>query len=616
MAQPPKTDGRGAGPVANLMSGFAQAFWRGPDRRKAWLLTAGAFGFEIANIGMQLAVNYWNRSFFDALDKRASDAIWSATILFPVLAVLAGVAVVGAVMCKALLQIQWRARVTDELSDRWLANHAFYRLNVLQGAEMSPEHRIAEDVRLTIEPIVDLIIGFTNAVLTFVAFVGVLWVVGGSAMIGGVHIPGFMVFAALAYASVAGGAMLLAGAPYAQTVRDRNEAEARFRFELTRIRENAESIAMSSGRSGERARLSGYFGDVVSRWSRMTWVWGRMTWVAHTNNIVSPIVPLLLMAPKYLAGDASLGTVMQATAAFVSVQAAAGWFTANFAKLSEWYASATRVAEIGALIDLAGDVPESQRINIGTSPDGDLHLSDVSVALYSGRALVADAELKIKAGEMVMVVGESGTGKSSLIRAIAGLWPWGSGRILLPEGARTHFLPQRPYLPNGTLEQALSYPSPAGSYPREELSDVLQTCMLDHLAPRLGDTAAWDKELSGGEQQRLAFARMLLAQPTIAILDEATSALDEIGQAQLMELFRFRLSGTTVISVAHRPSLGYYHSRHIVLRRDLNGATVNAVTTEQGSFARMRMAWATLAGAGAPLPPAATPLPGSTSGEK
>lgn len=602
MAQSTVADGRGARPVVDLMIDFSQVFWSGPNRRKAWLLTSGAFGFELANIGMQLAVNYWNRAFFDALDKRAADAMWSTTVLFPVLALLAAAAVVGAVTCKALLQINWRARVTDELSDRWLSNHAFYRLNVLRGAEIAPEHRIAEDVRQTIEPIVDLIIGFTNAILTFVAFVGVLWVVGGSAVIGGNQIPGFMVFAALAYAIVAGGVMLVAGAPYAQTVRDRNEAEARFRFELTRIRENAESIAMSNGRQGERARLSGYFGDVVTRWSQMTWVWGRMTWVAHTNNIVSPVVPLLLMAPKYLAGDASLGIVMQATAAFVSVQAAAGWFTANFAKLSEWYASATRVAEIGALIERAGNIPGSQRIDLGISPDGDLHLSDVSIALHSGRALVADAELRIKPGEMVMVIGESGTGKSSLIRAIAGLWPWGSGRILLPAGARTHFLPQRPYLPNGTLEQAISYPKPAGSYPAAELADVLRACMLDHLVPRLGDNVAWDKELSGGEQQRVAFARMLLAQPNIAILDEATSALDEIGQAQLMELFRFRLSGTMVISVAHRPSLGYYHSRHIVLRRDLNGATVNAMTTEQGSFTRMRLAWTALAEAGMPLP--------------
>lgn len=615
MAQPPRTSGRGAAPVVDLMRGFARAFWRGPDRKSAWLLTAGAFGFELANIGMQLAVNYWNRAFFDALEMRSAEAIWSATVLFPMLILLAATAVVGAVTCKALLQIHWRARVTDDLSDRWLSNHAFYRLSVLQGNDIAPEHRIAEDVRLTIEPVVDLIIGFSNAVLTFAAFVGVLWVVGGSAKIGGVEVPGFMVFAALGYAIVAGGAMLAAGLPYAQTVRDRNEAEARFRFELTRIRENAESIAMSNGRSGERARLAEYFGNVVSRWSRMTWVWGRMTWVAHTNNIVSPVVPLLLMAPKYLAGDASLGTVMQATAAFVSVQAAAGWFTANFAKLSEWYASATRVAEIGALIDLAGACPDAQRIDIGTSPDGDLHLLNVSVALHGGRALVADADFKIKPGEMVMVVGESGTGKSSLIRAVAGLWPWGSGRILLPDGARIHFLPQRPYLPNGTLEQAVSYPKPAGTFTRGDLACALEACMLDHLVPRLPDDAAWDKELSGGEQQRLAFARMLLARPTIAILDEATSALDEIGQAQLMELFRFRMSGTTVISVAHRPSLCYYHSRHIVLRHDLNGATVKAVTTEQGSFARMRSAWSELTGAGSPLPIAEEAAGGSSAGK-
>jgi vitamin B12/bleomycin/antimicrobial peptide transport system ATP-binding/permease protein len=561
------------------------------------MLSAGATGFELANIALQVAMNQWNRGFFDALEQRSASAISASAITFIPLAVAATAAVAAAIFCKVMLQIHWRQSVTGELTKTWLSHRAFYRMNVLHGADIAPEHRLTEDARMTVAPVVDLTIGFLSAVLTFLVFTGVLWAVGGSITVGGQEIPGFMVVAAVLYSVAIWSMMALVGAPYTQNVRDRSEAEARFRFELTRIRENAESIALISGEAGERRRLDGYYAGVVTTWTQVAWRWSHMSWVSHGNAVVGPVVPMLLMAPKYLSGEISLGVVMQAAAAFGSVQASVGWFTSNYAGLSEWYASASRVSEIDQMMEAASAARTGRSIELAPSTDGKLHLVNVSVELHDGKALVTDAHFAIGPGEMVIVGGEAGTGKSSLIRAIAGLWPWGSGQILMPPGSKIAFLPQRPYIPIGTLAAALRYPLASGSATQDRLVEALEVCGLSYLNHRMDEVQSWDKVLSGGEQQRLAFARMLLNPPTLAILDEATSALDEDSQARLMELFRFRLSATTVISVSHRPSLARFHNREIHLRREVEGARVTVGAAQETQLDQMRRALSALRGA-------------------
>ena len=569
---------------------LAGSFWCGAHWRRAWMITAAALAFELTHVALQLALNRWNRSFFDALEAKSGDGIYAAGLWFVPLALMATASVVGAVLCKMLLQVRWREAVTALLRDRWLANRAFYRLNVLYGADVAPEHRFTEDARLTVEPVIDLSIGFLSAVLTFTVFVGVLWTVAGSMTIAGYPIPGFMVLAAIVYSLAVWLAMSWIGAPYTQQIRERSEAEARYRFELTRVRENAESIALVGGEPGERQRLDVHYDLVVSRWTRVSWQWAHMTWVAHGNALAAPVVPLLLMAPQYLNGQASLGIVMQTAAAFGIVQGAVGWFTGNYTQVAEWYASASRICDIDTMMLQAGEDSRGRFITLASSPDENLYLDAVSVDVFGGRTLVADAHVVIAPGEMVMVVGEAGTGKSSLVRAIAGLWPWGAGSILLPEGARVAFLPQRPYLPIGTLAAAVTYPQPATAVSRAEVVEVLTACGIGYLAPRADELDSWDKVLSGGEQQRLAFARLLITMPTIAILDEATAALDEASQSQLMELFRFRLAATTVISISHRPGLAKFHNRQIVLRKEINGARVSVGETIQTPLARMRRA--------------------------
>ncbi len=574
--------------LASVIS-LSRGFWLGPTRAVAWGLTLSAFALALVDIVMALAINRWTKTFYDALERKSVSELQAAALLFVALIAAATATVVLAQLARLLLQIHWREDLTRRMVDLWLRNQAFYRLNVINGTEFAPEARIAEDLRLTVEPIVDLIIGFVSAVITFMAFVGILWQVGGSITIGGLTIPGFMVFGAIVYSLVLSGLMFSVANKYAGQIRERSEAEAQLRYQLTRLRENAESVALVRGEEGEQRNLLGRLATVVDRWRSFAFRWSYMTIVISASGLAAPIVPVLLMAPKYLSGEVTFGTVMQVAAAFGTVQGALSWFTSNFARLSEWYAAASRVAELGSYIRAAA-LPDAEttQIEVKQGTGDDLELDRVAVRLHSGKTLIADAGFKVSPGEMVMVSGQSGTGKSTLVRAIAGLWPWGSGQIVLPRAARLAFVPQRPYLPIGTLKAALTYPLPAEGVPDAEVAHALELCGLGTLAGKLNDAGSWDRILSGGEQQRVAFARLLIQRPSLVILDEATSALDEDSQAQLMQLFQSEMPGVSVISVAHRPSLARYHSRQITLKHQKSGARAFDRMRQLTTWSRLR----------------------------
>jgi vitamin B12/bleomycin/antimicrobial peptide transport system ATP-binding/permease protein len=564
---------------------LSKPFWTGATSHRAWLFTFGAFAFALGDVGMQYQLNRWNKSFYDALELRSAVLIQSAAAWFFILLVAATLTVMAATLCKILLQVAWREYLTKKAIAAWLDDQAFYRMTIIRGNDFAPEHRIAEDIRLTVEPIVDLTIGVVSAFVTGVTFASVLWYSGGSITIGGVTIPGFMVFAGLAYALIVTASMRLFGGRYAQSIRDRSESEARFRFELTRLRENAESVALLGGQTGEKTSLYRHLQTVSSAWTNYGATWTRMTWVTYSNGLMTPVIPLIMMTPIYLSGTITLGTVMQTATAFAMFQSSLGWFTLNFARLSEWYASASRASELLSFIELANDgTPGSSRIAVTQGIGENLVLTDVSLHLEDGTVLLTDAQLQIAPGEMVLVSGESGAGKSTLVRAIAGIWPWGSGQIELPVRSKIAFLPQRSYLPTGTLRAAITYPHPVSEITDAEVCRALGLVGLSQLVPSLDIDKPWDKYLSGGEQQRLAFARVLVHKPTLVILDEATSALDVANEARMMELFTHYLFATTVISVAHRPSLYAYHNRVVTLRRRHSGPGVdieNGSTTLQ-----------------------------------
>jgi putative ATP-binding cassette transporter len=350
----------------------------------------------------------------------------------------------------------------------------------------------------------------------------------------------------------------------------RNEAEAHFRLGLMRVRENADSVAMTHGEKGERAILWRAVDQLVRRWMVVVRQDGQLTWILKANGVMQPVVPLLLAAPKYLSGELSLGAVMQLASAYVPFQTAIAWAFDNYRALSVWHASARRVGGlIQSLRDLDDDLgrPGLSAIAVGTSADNRIHVSGLNVANREGRTLVPDVNLTVEPGERLLLTGESGSGKSALARAVVGLWPWGSGKLLLPAGARIGFLPQRAYLPLGSLRDVLAYPQDRLEAEDGAIVATLVRCGVGDLAPKLDAVERWDQLLSGGERQRLGFARLILQRPTIAVLDDALAALDDESRGAMMRLLRHDLPNSTIISIAQQAGLERYHDRTLVLAK-------------------------------------------------
>jgi vitamin B12/bleomycin/antimicrobial peptide transport system ATP-binding/permease protein len=570
----------------------ALGFWRTGGPRGAWLLTAVVLAIILVNLALQYRLNVWHRAMFDAIDGRDGARVMHQTVIFlPLIAAVVAIAAV-ATHLKLTLQRRWRAWLNAHVLDQWLSNGRYYQLNLVPGEHSNPEYRVAEDLRVSVEAPVEFSIGIVSAVASALTFIGVLWFIGGELTlpIGTtmLRIPGFLVVAAVIYAVLASGSMVMIARGFIRASENKNQAEADYRYVLTRLRENGESIALLGGETEERAGLDASFTRVRGRWRQLMMQYIRTTMVSQTSQGLAPIIPILLCAPKYVAGTMTLGEVMQATSAFMIVQMAFSWLVENYPRLADWTASASRLASLLVSLDrLERAEQEAPTGRIVRTPAGDrvLRLRDVSVTLDDGSAVVNEADLEIARGERVLVVGESGTGKSTLVRAIAGLWPWGSGEIQVKfEGLC--LMPQKPYLPLGTLRRAVAYPLSPDDVDDAVIRTTLEDVGLDYLLDRLDDDVSWEHALSGGEQQRLAFARVLIQRPDTIVMDEATAALDVLGQEQLMRLLLERLPDATVISVGHRPELEAFHTRKLVLEHRADGARLVSDESLRRTFRR------------------------------
>lgn len=577
-------------------------FFVGETRSRAWRLSAILLLSVLVNIALQYGINLWNKYFFDAIGTRAEGVVATAVSLFAGLAAASIIAMAIHTYFRMTLAAAWRRWLTGHLAARWLTDRAFYKLHIAAPEVDNPEFRMTDDVRQTIDPLVDFAIGIINALLMAVVFAGVLWNVGGAITVFGVTVPGAFVVAAASYAFCATSLTLLIGRPLVRATEEKNAAEAKNRFELVRIRENAESIALIDGAEDENAKVNETLGEVLRRWGAVIRRQSLVTLIIQGNVVLAPVIPLLLGAPRYLGGDMSLGELMQLSAAFLQVQLAFNWLVENFFRLAEWTASARRIVELSLTLRSFSEVDAARpEIEVREGQDAKIRLVNLSVAQHNGRIVIRDAEVEIEPGEKILIKGDSGTGKSTLIRAIAGLWPWGSGQVVLPKDAQVMFVPQRPYIPHGTLRDAVAYPEGERKHTDAALVAVLRRAGLRHLADDLSREERWDKLLSGGEQQRLAFARLLLHRPQVIVLDEATSALDEDAQADLMGLFLDELSSATLLSVGHRPGLDHYHDRIIELKgRSAGGASVSE---NQSASGRMAALLRELMRAGAPVSP-------------
>ena len=558
----------------------ARGFWGAGGGRLAWAFSGGLLGLILLQISFQYGINVWNRAIFDAIEKKDSARVIHLSAIFFPLAI--GSVVVGVTQVYARMGIQrrWRAWVTNSVVSRWLKNGRYYQLALVDGDHQNPEYRVAEDLRVATDAPVDFAAGVTQAFLSATTFIVVLWTIGGALTftLGGttMTIPGFLVIAAVIYAAIASSSMAVIGRNFVAVSESKNQAEAEYRYALTRVRENGESIALLGGEEEERSGIDKSFTKVIRQWAYLAGQHMRTTVVSQGSSLIAPVIPILLCAPKFLDGSMSLGQVMQAASAFTIVQAAFGWLVDNYPRLAEWNAGARRIASLMMSLDgleRAETGDGINRIKRGeTTGDAILSLNNLSVTLDDGTAVVGDAQIDVAAGERVLVAGESGTGKSTLVRAIAGLWPWGEGSVDFHPDRRLFMLPQKPYVPSGTLRRAAAYPAAAEDWSVEQIGEALDKVGLGHLKDKIEEDAPWDQTLSGGEKQRLAFARLFLHRPDIIVFDEATSALDAASQDKMMKLVNEELKDATIVSVAHREELEAFHSRKITLERRKGGA--------------------------------------------
>ena len=562
----------------------ASGYWTAPGYRAvAWSLTGGLVVLGAANVGIALWLNIWNRDFFNALDKRDVGQLMELLWMLAAIVASAGVAVAIQLHVKRRLQINWRSWLSHVTVQRWLNGGRQYQLGMLADEVDNPDGRIAEDIRVSTEFAVEFAQSILQCVLQLFTFLSVLWILSGTMPIKlfgfEFNLPGYMVWAAVAYALVGSLLTYFLGRGLIHAGNIRQSREADFRSGLTRAREHAEGIALMRGEDDERKRLRGSLFDLRSAWNVQTRGQGNLSLLTSSLAYLAPIVPLIVALPRYLGGEIALGGLMQTAQAFSSVQWALSWLIDNFPKFAEWRASTDRLVHLHvALTDLeeSSEMADEERIVVHPPAESDrLIMRELGVARPSGEMLVAEAEVEIQRAERVLIRGQSGSGKSTIMRAVAGVWPWGRGAIHLPTGNIT-FMPQKPYFPLGTLRDVMLYPAEPEGVGDDVLKDMLHKVGLDHLRDRLDETERWDHILSGGEQQRVAFARVLVQKPDWIFMDEATSALDEAGQENVMKLLIEELPETSVVSIGHRPGLEVFHTRELTLEPGADGTRLRS----------------------------------------
>ncbi len=563
---------------------FAGGFWQGASAPRAWALTVALAVCLLLSTAATVAMNHWNRWFFDSLEARDVGAVTNSVAAFALIVAVMAAIGVGIVLARETLQVRWRAWIVEQLLARWLGHRRFYHLNVTGKEPPNPEYRISDDTRWATEPLVDLGIGLLSAVAGAAAFISILWTVGGALTLelgsgGAFTIPAYMVWVALAYGAIASGLMMWVGAPLVGYVGRKNEAEGHFRFGMMRVRDNAESVALMNGGRYEQAILGRSYDSVVARWMAIVWRHGHLTWITNSVGPMKPIVPLLFAAPKYLSGDLTLGQVTQLAAAFIEVQIAISWVVDNYNRVAEWYASGKRVMDVVEACDgIDGEMPKAPE-KAAAAAGAALALNGVAVSDGNARMLVSPASLRVEHGEAVHVSGDSSTGKSVLVRVLTGLWPCSQGSVTAPDNRCVMVLPQKSYLPLGSLKGALLYPEPDSALSDAQLADALQRVGLAALLPRLDEVARWDQVLASGERQRLAIARVLLHKPQLVILDDALSALEAPAQDALLVRLKSDLPGVSIVSFGQLPAPDGRHDRQLVLHRTPEGALLMPLGT-------------------------------------
>ena len=554
-------------------------YWTSEERFTAWLLLGAVIALTLAMVYMNVQFNYWNNDFYNALQEKDKASFWRLMGRFTMLATIYIAMAVYAFYLNQMLQIRWRRWLTDSYLDQWLSDRAYYRLQLSGNPADNPDQRISEDMKIFVDQSLELALGFLNAVVTLGSFVGILWGLSGPLEIpyngGQIVIPGYMLWAALLYAIVGTSLTHKIGKKLIGLNFQQQRFEADFRFGLVRFRENTEGVALYNGERDEMRSFRARFGSVVDNWWQIMKRQKILNTFTIGYNQAAIIFPFAVAGNRYFAGTIQLGGLMQISSAFGHVQGSLSWFIGAYNTFATWKATADRLLGFHDAIENArAEMRSKSGVQQSEDTESELVIDNVSLTLPNGSPLMTTSSAVIKPGESVLIRGPSGAGKSTLFRAIAGIWPFGAGQVRLPRNPRRLFLPQRPYLPIGTLREVIAYPMRDGGFSDENVSDALTTVGLQHLNARLNEQQNWSMQLSPGEQQRVAFARAVLQQPAWLFLDEATSSLDENAEQQLYRMLKEKLPQTTVISIGHRPSLQDFHTRTLELKSDGLGSRV------------------------------------------
>ncbi|HZT26395.1 MAG TPA: ABC transporter ATP-binding protein/permease [Pseudolabrys sp.] len=552
---------------------IASPYFFSEDRWPGRILLAAVIAIELSIVGITVLINEWNARFYNALQERDWNAFVYQLGYFSVLAAAYILLAVYQLYLNQWLQIRWRQWLTRQYLDHWLSGANHYRMQLLGDAADNPDQRISEDINQFIQATLAIGLQLLNSTVTILSFMVILWALSAAAPLHlfgmTLTIPGYLLWAALIYA-VAGTVIThLVGRPLIALNFQQQRYEADFRFNLVRVRESSEQIALLDGERAETDRLLIRFGNVVANWYGIMTRQKKLTFFTAGYSQAAVVFPFIMVSPAYFANVVQLGGLMQTANAFGQVQNALSVFVTIYRNLAEWRAVVERLSGFDRSIAAArAAAVAAPAIKIEPGAAGAITFKELGVRLPNGVPLVNASDIAIKLGERVLVSGPSGSGKSTLFRALGGIWPFGSGDIVVPKNARVMILPQRPYFPIAPLAAAVAYPAEPHRFDENDVGKLIEAVGLPGLAPRVEEEAHWNRMLSLGEQQRLGIARAILHAPDYLFLDEATASLDEPAEAALYRLLEERLAGATIVSIGHRSTLAAFHRRKLVFTRD------------------------------------------------
>lgn len=542
-------------------------YWQSSERKSAYLFCAAIIAMTIGLVGIDVKMAYWFSEFYDALQAYKLNDVLRLVGVFVFLAFLAIIVQVYRYYLTQVFSLRWRRWLTKQFINRWLENRSYYYLENFEVGTDNPDQRIQEDIGSIVTSTIGLTVGMISALTTFPSFVYMLWTLSGVltlhlGALGTWYVYGYLVWIALIYNVIGTIFTFKIGYPLISLNYEQQRLEATFRYAAIDLRTHAEHVALYRGEEHQSDILRDVFRKVLTNWYAIILRQKKILWFTGGFNQTAVILPLLAGLPNYFNKTFKLGGLMQTLKAFGSVQESLSYLINAYTSIADWRAVARRLTGfVNHMSEIEQDVGRHDLVSISHQAENKIVTENMLIETPNGKPLIMNLNQTFESGHRYVIKGESGSGKSTYIRTIAGIWPYASGNIELPANKNIMFLPQKPYMPMGTLAEGIMFPQTSNSNLRPLLESVLHDCHLDNLIPHLDEVAHWSEKLSPGEQQRVAFARVLLQKPDWVFLDESTSMLDMANEAHLYTLLRERLPNCTVISVGHRPSMDQFHDQ-------------------------------------------------------